>query len=122
MAYRKWTIPEMFLLLQYPAISVEELSRILGRSEASVQCKIQDLNISSDYNRDGGMHTLRQFCLDCTENPDTCNCDPLECLGDEDTKLYLQYHHIVVTREDRKTEVIKIEKNIKPVQRIRLIV
>ena len=62
MAYRKWTIPEMFLLLQYPAISVEELSRILGRSEASVQCKIQDLNISNDYNRDGGMHTLRQFC------------------------------------------------------------
>ena len=65
---------------------------------------------------------LGNFALDCTENPDTCNCDPLECLGDEDTKLYLQYHHIVVTREDRKTEVIKIEKNIKPVQRIRLIV
>jgi hypothetical protein len=111
--YRRWTEKEMFLLLQYPIISIEELSNQTNRSEAAVQSKIQDLNLSNDYRKTLEKFTIEQFCSDCTEDPKTCGRNPIDCLKSADAQLYKRYYNIIINNKEVKpTKIIKKNKKI----------
>lgn len=113
MGYRVWTSLEMFELLKYPAISVEDLALELGRSECSVRSKIQELNISEDYNKNSFKEdSLKKFCSDCVNDATACNFNPEDCLASEDAKLYKKFYNIRIdnNNQDKKIVIKKREK------------
>ncbi|TDO92301.1 hypothetical protein DFR79_106114 [Halanaerobium saccharolyticum] len=38
------------------------------------------------------------LCRDCTENPDSCSNDPLECRKDENAQLYFELYEETFTK------------------------
>ena len=35
---------------------------------------------------------MRSFCKDCTEDPETCGKNPLDCMKKKDAKLYFELY------------------------------
>lgn len=120
MGYRAWTPGEMFELLQYPEVSVELLSERLGRTENSVRSKIQELNVSDDYNKESlEENSLRMFCSDCVYEPKNCKMNARKCLESQGAELYRKFYNIIVDDENRNKK-IKIQKK-KKIKQNRLI-
>lgn len=102
-------------MLKYPDLDKDKLADELDKSRGSVHIKVQRLNLSRNYDKKAkaidSEIDLKEFCRDCTKDPESCDENIMVCINKAET--YTRFHNLNINEITKNAGIEKRKVDLK---------